>query len=157
MNVFEYCIIYIILFISQERDRCFRRNNKKFCLQRKKSRSLDREPSVLRLLHNGGDIVVEYRAGRRGSRFGGRAEKQDPQLLRLRVYRRLHHRDGAEDHRPRYHTAPRLVLARVLERYGRGGSDMRHGVIRLRYVRQLGRPEPLDYQVAASVASAQAA
>lgn len=118
---------------------------------------MGREPSVLRLLYNGGDIVVEYRAGRRGSRFGVRAEKQNPQLLRLRVHRRFHHRNGAEDRRPRHHTAPGLVSARVLERYGRGRSDMRHGVVRLRHDRQHGRPESLDHQVAASATSAQAA
>lgn len=33
---------------------------------------------------------------------------------------------------------------------------MRHGVVRLRHDRQLGRPEPLDYKIAASAASAQA-
>jgi len=125
--------------------------------QRKKSRPLDRKPSVLRFLHNGGDIVIEHRAGRRGSRFGGRDEEQVSQLLRLRVYRRLHHRDGAEDHRPRYYTASGLVLARVLEHYGRGCGDMCHGVIRLRHVGQLGRPKSFDHQIAESSASAQAA
>lgn len=117
---------------------------------------MGREPSVLRFLHNGGDIAIEYRAGCRGSCLGRRAEEHDPQLFRLRVHRRLHHRDGAEDHRSRRHTASGLISARVLEHYGRGRSDMRHGVVHLRHDRQPGRPESLDYQVAASAPGAQA-
>jgi len=125
--------------------------------QRKKSRPLDRESSVLRFLHNDSDIAIEHRAGRRGSRFGGRDEEQVPQLFRLRVHRRFHHRDGAEDHRPWYYTAPGLVPTRVLEYYGRGCGDMCHGVVRLRHDGQFGRPKPFDHQIAASSASAQTA
>lgn len=130
--------------------------NDKTTLQSKKSRPLGRQPEVLRLLHNGGDIAVEYRVGRRRSRMGGLAEERSSQLLRLRVHRCLHRRDDTEDNRSRYHTSSGLVSARVLEHYGRGCCDMRRGFVRLRHDGQLGRTKPLHDQVVEGAPRAQA-
>ena len=96
---------------------------------------MGRQPEVLRLLHNGGDISVEYRVGRRRSRKGELAEERNSELLRLRVHRCLHRRDDTEDHRSRDYPSSGLVSARVLEHYGRGGCDMRRGFVRLRHDR----------------------
>ena len=88
--------------------------------------------------------------------MGGLAEERNSELLRLRVHRCLHRRDDTEDHRSRDYPSPGLVSARVLEHYGRGGCDMRRGLVRFRYDRQFGWTKSLDNQIVESTSSAQA-
>lgn len=132
-----------------------------FCtvlLKCKKRRPLGRESKILWLLHNGRNIIVEYRSGNGGSCWRRFAEKSNIKLFWFRIYGCFHDRDDSQGHWFGNHSPSWFVPTRVLEHYGRGCRHMRGCVYGLRFTwwrRLISRTKSLDNQVVEGVASAQ--